>query len=465
MEVEMEGAHKLPEEVWARVINSLKAQLSRPAFASWAKTLKPVALSEDELTVAVESEFARDWLEKRASKTIRTILTEAFGKPLQVKFVLTQMHLSLPPEALAKGPRKSRTRQLSPENEEFGSTPLNPKYVFDNFIVGKCNQLAHAAALAVAKSPGKAYNPLFLYGGVGLGKTHLMQAIGHQVLQQAPNLKVAYISGDTFTYHVVSSIRENRFSAFRARYRAVDVWLVDDIQFIAAKERTEAEFFQAFNALYEMNKQIIVSSDRPAKELRILDDRLKSRFEWGLMADLKPADLETRIAILQTKAFHEGVEVPEEVIRYIAKVCDANIRILEGALTRVIAASSLTGVEITLALATEQLKDHSLGGKLRPVNISQIQKVVASHFQLSVEQLSEAKRTRDLVFARQMAMFLARDLLRSSFPEIAREFGGKDHSTVIHACTKIKDLMERDQQVRALVSEIEGKLQGSLRGN
>jgi chromosomal replication initiator protein len=464
--MEIAGAHKLPEEVWARVINSLKAQLSRPAFASWAKTLKPIALSETELTVAVESEFARDWLEKRAAKTIHTILTEAFGHPLQVKFVLTQMHLGLPGEAApAKLPRKGRTHPVSLENEEFGSNPLNPKYVFDNFIVGKCNQLAHAAALAVAKSPGKAYNPLFLYGGVGLGKTHLMQAIGHQALQQAPNLKVAYISGDTFTYHVVSSIRENRFSAFRSRYRSVDVWLVDDIQFIAAKERTEAEFFQAFNALYEMNKQIIVSSDRPAKELRILDDRLKSRFEWGLMADLKPADLETRIAILQTKACHEGVAVPEEVIRYIAKVCDANIRILEGALTRVIAASSLTGVEITLALATEQLKDHSLGGKLRPVNISQIQKVVASHFQLSVEQLSEAKRTRDLVFARQMAMFLARDLLHSSFPEIAREFGGKDHSTVIHACTKIKDLMERDQQVRALVSEIEGKLQGSLRGN
>jgi chromosomal replication initiator protein len=461
----MEGAHKLPEEVWAQVINSLKAQLSRPAFSSWAKTLTPMALSETELTVAVESEFARDWLEKRAAKTIRTILAEAFGRPLQVKFVLTQMHLALPQEVLAKGPRKGRTRQISLENEEFGSNPLNPKYVFDNFIVGKCNQLAHAAALAVAKAPGKAYNPLFLYGGVGLGKTHLMQAIGHQVLQQQPGLQVAYISGDTFTYHVVSSIRENRFSAFRSRYRAVDVWLVDDIQFIAAKERTEAEFFQAFNALYEMNKQIIVSSDRPAKELRILDDRLKSRFEWGLMADLKPADLETRIAILQKKALQEGVAVPEEVIRYIAKVCDANIRILEGALTRVIAASSLTGVEITLALATEQLKDHSLGGKLRPVNISQIQKVVASHFQLSVEQLSEAKRTRDLVFARQMAMFLARDLLHSSFPEIAREFGGKDHSTVIHACNKIKDMMERDQQVRALVGEIEGKLQGSSRGN
>lgn len=464
----MECAERFPEEVWARILSSLEGQLSRPAFASWIKTLKPVSLSQQQLTIAVESEFARDWLEKRATKTIRGILQECFGRPVQVKFLLTQMHLDLPAgeqKALSSAAARSRNPRLTgpAPAEEFSATPLNPKYSFENFVVGKSNQFAQAAAQAVAKAPGKAYNPLFLYGGVGLGKTHLMQAVGHYLLEHDPQLQVAYISGDTFTYHVVTSIRDNRFSAFRERYRAVDVWLVDDIQFIAAKERTEAEFFQTFNALYEMGKQIVISSDRPAKELRILDDRLKSRFEWGLMADLKPADLETRIAILLRKAQQEGVQVPDEVVRYIAKVCDANIRILEGALTKVIAASSLTGVEITLALATEHLKDHSLSGRMKPVSILQIQQTVAEHFKLTPEQLNEARRTRDLVFARQTAMFLAREMLRSSFPEIAREFGGKDHSTVIHACNKIKALMDRDQQVRALISEIEAKLQGSLR--
>jgi len=464
----MEHAEKLPDEVWAQVISALEKLLSRPAFASWIKTLKPMALTQQQLTIAVESEFARDWLEKRASKTLRELLAKALGRPMQVKFLLTQLPLDLkenaPAARSAEAAPARAGRAFSTPAEEFASAPLNAKYTFENFVVGKSNQFAQAAALSVAKIPGKSYNPLFLYGGVGLGKTHLMQAIGHHVLEHNPNLQVTYVSGDTFTFHVVTSIRENRFSAFRARYRAVDVWLVDDIQLIAAKERTEAEFFQAFNALYEMDKQIIISSDRPAKELRILDARLKSRFESGLMADLKSPDFETRIAILQKKAQQEQVSVPEEVVRYIAKVCDSNIRILEGALTKIIAASSLTGVEITLALAAEQLKDHSLGGRMKPVNIAQIQQVVASHFNLTVEQLSEVKRTRDLVFARQMAMFLIRQTLHSSFPEIAREFGGKDHSTVIHACTKIKDLMDRDQQIKALVSEIEGKLQASLRG-
>ncbi len=464
----MQHTEKLPQEVWTRILSALEGQLSRSAFSSWKKSLRPVSLSQRLLTIAVESEFARDWLEKRATKTMRSILSECLGRPVQVKFVLSQMGLDLTTEKrdprAASSSFQRTTRAHSSASEEFGSTPLNPKYTFENFVVGKSNQFAQAAALAVAKNPGKAYNPLFLYGGVGLGKTHLMQAIGHCLLANHPHLRVTHVSGDTFTYHVVTSIRDNRFPAFRAKYRSVDVWLVDDIQFIAAKERTEAEFFQTFNALYEMNKQIVISSDRPAKELRVLDDRLKSRFEWGLMADLKAPDLETRIAILQRKAQQEKAQVPDEVIGYIAKVCDSNIRILEGALTKIIAASSLTGAEITLALVAEQLKDHSLGGRLKPVSISQIQHVVASHFNLTVEQLSEARRTRDLVFARQTAMFLAREMLRSSFPEIAKEFGGKDHSTVIHACTKIRGLMDRDQQVRALISEIEGKLRGSLRG-
>jgi chromosomal replication initiator protein len=304
------------------------------------------------------------------------------------------------------------------------SARLDPRSTFENFIVGKPNELAYAAARQVAEASSVRFNPLFLYGGVGLGKTHLMQAIGHHVLRALPALKVCYISGDTFTYDVVSSIREDRFSQFRRRYREVDLWLVDDIQFIASRERTEAEFFQAFNALYETERQIVITSDRPPKDLQIMDARLRSRFEWGLIADIKPPDLETRIAILQRKAQREGVEVPEEVICYIAQIVQSNIRILEGALIKLVATASLAAEPISLPMAMEHLRDHSVGQASQPINIALVQEVVAEHFHLSLADLCAHRRTRQIVFHRQLAMYLAREVVKASVAEIARQFGG-----------------------------------------
>ena len=310
----------------------------------------------------------------------------------------------------------------------------------------------------MAENPGARYNPLLLCGGVGLGKTHLMQAIGHHVTAAAKEpLRVAYVSGDTFTFHVVSSIRDDRFATFRKRYREVDVWLADDIQFIAAKERTESEFFQVFNTLYETGRQIVITSDRPPKELQVLDARLRSRFESGLIADIRPPDLETRMAILQHKAKAEKAEIPEEVLRYLARAVKSNVRVLEGALISVLAAASLLDVPISLNLAMEQLKSHSVEGLQQTVSIATVQRVVSEHFSLSVPELTARERIRDLVLPRQLAMYLCREVLNSSFPSIARAFGGKDHSTAIHACGRVRKQM-KDGAMEALVNELASRI-------
>ncbi len=450
----------LAQEMWQQVLTELGKKAARPSFQSSLKQVQPRAVEEDCLELLVATEFARDWLEKRGKKAIASALEKVAGRPLKVRFQLGQMDLGL-----EGGRHESRRRQPRPQRQTAGtetlaSTPLNPKYTLENFVVGKSNRFAHAAALAVARAPAKSYNPLFLYGGVGLGKTHLMQAIGHEASRCNGSLRVEYVSGDTFTYHVVSSIRDDRFSAFRKKYRAVDVWLVDDIQFIAAKERTESEFFQVFNTLYETGRQVVITSDRPPKELQVMDDRLRSRFEWGLIADLKPPDLETRMAILARKAEVESAEVPEEVLHYIARRVTSNIRVLEGALISVLAAASLTGAQITLSLAAEQLHDHSLDAE-QPLSIKQIQQLVGEHFNLTVPELIARTRKREVVHARQVAMYLCRELLKSSYPSIARAFGGKDHSTVIHACEKVRKDM-RDGAVRALVSELGTRLRMDL---
>lgn len=442
------------QQVWEQVQRALGRKLARPSFESSIKQVRPKRITEDTFEVLVATAFARDWLEKRGGKAIEAALAEVVGRPLVVRFILAQMDLDLdtaPPKRPPRAPQRNRAQELA-------STPLNGKYTFDNFVVGKGNQFAEAAAKAVAKAAatgeGKSYNPLFLYGGVGLGKTHLMQAIGHYVQGNAKRpLRVEYLSGDTFTFHVVTSIRDDRFASFRKKYREVDVWLVDDIQFIAAKERTEAEFFQVFNTLYDTGRQIVITSDRPPKELQVMDARLRSRFESGLIADIKPPDLETRVAILQHKAKAEKVDIPEEVIRYIARVVKSNIRALEGALITVLAAASLTEVPISLNLAAEQLKTYSLEGPTHALSISSVQQVVSEHFSITIPELTARRRTRDVVFPRQVAMYLCRELLNSSFPSIARAFGGKDHSTVIHACAKVREGM-KDTAVEALVNEL-----------
>jgi len=441
------------QDVWQQVLAALDKRAARPSFQSSIKQVEPKAIDDRRLELIVATEFARDWLEKRGKKAIEAALEKVLGRPMEVSFQLGQMGLELGEEEV---PRRLERRRARAEAEGLESTPLNPRYTFENFVVGKSNQFAQAAALAVARKQAKSYNPLFLFGGVGLGKTHLMQAIGHEVAQANPNLRVEYVSGDTFTFHVVSSIREDRFRAFRKKYHDVDVWLVDDIQFIAAKERTEAEFFQVFNTLYETGRQVVIASDRPPKELQVMDDRLRSRFEWGLIADIKPADLETRIAILARRAEQENVEVAEEVLHYIARRVKSNIRVLEGALITVLAAASLTGTAVTLSLAAEQLRDHSLDMQ-QPLSISRVQQLVADHFNFTVPELVARTRQREVVRARQIAMFLARDLLNASYPSIARAFGGKDHSTVIHSCEKVKREMT-DSSVRALVNELGARL-------
>ncbi len=445
------------QEVWEQTLEALGKKAARASFESSIRQVQPRSVGEDYFAVVVATEFARDWLEKRGRKAIEEALARVTGRPLKLRLEVSQMGLDLEGNAEPSRKRMGRTRQRPRETEALASTPLNPKYTFENFVVGKSNQFAQAAALAVARSPAKSYNPLFLYGGVGLGKTHLMQAIGHHVSREQPHLRVEYVSGDTFTFHVVSSIRDDRFGAFRRKYHEVELWLVDDIQFIAAKERTESEFFQVFNTLYETGRQVVITSDRPPKELQVMDDRLRSRFEWGLIADIKPPDLETRIAILARKAQAEGVRVPEEVIHYIARMVKSNIRVLEGALIRVLAATSLTGAEITLSLAAEQLRDHSLEAEQQPLSIGRVRQFVADHFNLSTAELTARTRRRDVVRARQIAMYLCRELLNSSYPSIARAFGGKDHTTVIHACTKIRNEMQAGP-VRALVNELGARL-------
>jgi len=442
------------QQAWEQVQRALGKKASRPSFESSLKQVRPKAIAEGRLELLVATAFARDWLEKRGTKALEAAAAEALGRPMTISFELAQMDLDLEAAPPKRTPRASRRRG----EEELEGAPLNPKYTFDNFVVGKANQFAHAAARAVAENLGTRYNPLFLYGGVGLGKTHLMQAIGHQVRATAKEpLRVAYISGDAFTFHVVSSIREDRFAAFRKRYREVDVWLVDDIQFIAAKERTEAEFFQVFNTLYETGRQIVITSDRAPRELQVMDARLRSRFESGLIADIKPPDLETRMAILQHKAAAERVEIPEEVLRYLARVVKSNIRALEGGLISVLAAASLLEVPISLNLAMEQLKSHSLEGPQSSASITTVQQVVCEHFSITVPELNARKRTRDLVLPRQVAMYLCREVLNSSFPAIARAFGGKDHSTVIHACTKVKGQM-KDKAMEALINELASRI-------
>ena len=346
-------------------------------------------------------------------------------------------------------------------NETNQRAQLNPKYTFDTFVIGNSNRFAHAAALAVAEAPAQAYNPLFIYGGVGLGKTHLMHAIGHYILNQNPHSKVVYVSSEKFTNELINSIRDDRNNEFREKYRNVDVLLIDDIQFIAGKESTQEEFFHTFNALHEANKQIIISSDRPPKEIPTLEDRLRSRFEWGLISDIQPPDLETRIAILKKKAKMENLNIPDDVMLYIATKIQSNIRELEGALIRIVAYSSLTNKEVTVELAEEALKDIISDTKPRKITVDLIKEVVAKEFNVKIEDFNSKKRTRAIAYPRQIAMYLTRELTDLSLPKIGDEFGGRDHTTVIHAYDKIaNDIKESEDfknRVDNLIKDIKGE--------
>ena len=443
----------------------METKLSKPSFETWLKSTKPIALFDNTIIIGVPNEFARDWLESRYADSIRESIKTILKQEINLKFIIPQTNEeTYVVTTVEEEPTSIEEKVASPNKrtnslEEYKSTPLNPKYIFDTFVVGNSNRFAHAASLAVAEAPAKAYNPLFIYGGVGLGKTHLMHAIGHYVLEQNSKVKVVYISSETFTNELINSIRDDKTVEFRNKYRSIDVLLIDDIQFLAGKERTQEEFFHTFNALHEANKQIIISSDRPPKEIPTLEDRLRSRFEWGLITDIQAPDLETRIAILRKKAELENISVPDEVMIDIAKKIQSNIRELEGALIRVVAYSSLTHKEINVNLAQEALKDIIPTNRNRQVSIALIQQIVAAHFNLKIEDFKAKKRTRNLSYPRQIAMYLARELTDFSLPKIGEEFGGRDHTTVIHAYEKIREGMEADPNLIMTIKEIKEKIQ------
>ena len=444
------------DALWDQVLAQMEKKVSKPSYETWLKSTKASSLQGDTLTITAPNEFARDWLEGRYTHLISSVLYEVIGEELFVKFIIPQNQTNTDLDDVL--PANKKKKKHDDESNEHSKYMLNNKNTFDTFVIGSGNRFAHAASLAVAEAPAKAYNPLFIYGGVGLGKTHLMHAIGHYVLEHNPSAKVVYLSSEKFTNEFINSIRDNKAVEFRNKYRNVDVLLIDDIQFLAGKEQTQEEFFHTFNTLHEESKQIVISSDRPPKEIPTLEDRLRSRFEWGLITDITPPDLETRIAILRKKAKAEGLDIPNEVMLYIANQIDSNIRELEGALIRVVAYSSLINKDINADLAAEALKDIIPSSKPKIITILEIQKAVGEHYNVKLEDFKAKKRTKSVAFPRQIAMYLSRELTDSSLPKIGDEFGGRDHTTVIHAHEKISKLFQTDSQLQQQIAEIKSRL-------
>ncbi|ATD53750.1 chromosomal replication initiator protein DnaA [Clostridium chauvoei] len=444
------------KSLWEKTLNIIKGEMSEVSFNTWIKSCEPISMSSHEIKISVPNSFTQDILEKRYKDLVVNSIEAACSKLYKVEFLIESDLQEAEEEVEVKKANVKNTSSVT-VNDEMSCT-LNPKYTFDSFVIGNSNRFAHAASLAVAESPAKAYNPLFIYGGVGLGKTHLMHAIGHYIQQNNSNAKVAYVSSEKFTNELINAIKDDKNEEFRTRYRNVDVLLIDDIQFIAGKERTQEEFFHTFNALHDANKQIILSSDRPPKEIPTLEDRLRSRFEWGLIADIQAPDFETRMAILKKKADVEKLNVANEVMVYIATKIKSNIRELEGALIRIVAYSSLTNRDITVDLATEALKDIISNKQNKNITIDVIQDVVSGYFNLRVEDLKSQRRTRNVSYPRQIAMYLSRKLTDMSLPKIGEEFGGRDHTTVIHAYEKISDSLNTDESLQHTVNDITKKL-------
>jgi chromosomal replication initiator protein len=440
-------------EIWQQVLSVIQTKLSKPSYDTWFKATKASFLNEDTVVVTAPTTFAAEWLETRYTKLVSTALADYLGRTVNVKFAIEEARQAEPSAPLPQMPAPAPAA-----SEEIVTHMLNPKYTFDTFVIGAGNRFAHAASLAVAEAPAKAYNPLFLYGGVGLGKTHLMHAIGHYILEHNPNMKVLYISSEKFTNEFINAIRDNRGESFRNKYRNIDVLLIDDIQFLAGKDGTQEEFFHTFNALHEEQKQIIISSDRTPKEIPTLEERLRSRFEWGLITDIQPPDLETRIAILRKKAKAENLDIPNEAMVYIANMIDSNIRELEGALIRIVAYSSLTNQDVTTHLAAEALKDILPSGRNRLITIQDIQQRVGEFYGLKLEDFKARKRTKAVAYPRQIAMYLSRELTDYSLPKIGEAFGGRDHTTVIHAHEKISQQLKHDQELYKIIQNLTEKI-------
>jgi chromosomal replication initiator protein len=440
-------------QAWQSALGQLQMEMPKASFDTWVRDTQFVAYNDGEFVVSVRNAYARDWLDSRLSSTVTRLLMGIMDRNVDVRFVVNTSGslVTVPgpePVAVEEASHEVQTRAQGPK-----SISLNPRYTFDNFVVGPNNRLAHAAAQAVAEHPATAYNPLFLYGGVGLGKTHLLHAIGNAC--QERGLNVLYVSSEEFTNDLINAIRGHTTQAFREKYRSADMLLVDDIQFIAGKESTQEEFFHTFNTLHGQNKQIIVSSDRPPKSLVTLEERLRSRFEWGLTADIQLPDFETRLAILRIKAERLGRSIPPEIMDIIAHRVQSNIRELEGALNRIVAFADLSGMALTPQLADAALAD--LLPQRGDVKPDAVVDVVARTFNLSVDRLLSSERTRDVALPRQIAMYLMRET-NISLPQIGQALGGRDHTTVMYACEKVADLLERDDRVRRQVVQIRQQL-------
>lgn len=420
-------------ELWNHCKNELKGTIGQPNFSSYIEPTRAVSYDKNELTVVVPSSFVANWLQKNCMETILSLLEKKTAKNNRLKLVVEShkpKRVSVPVPVMQK--------KIAPPDmlKQF-----KPQYSFDTFVVGKCNEFAHASSLQCAIKPGEQYNPLFIYGGVGLGKTHLMQGIGRYIAEKSPEKNILYLSSEQFVNQMISSLQKGQMEKFRKKFRTVDVLLVDDIQFIAGKDRTQEEFFHTYNTLFEQGKQIVVSSDLFPKDIKKLEERLKSRFEWGLIADIQAPDLETKIAIINKKAALNGYKIPPEVGEYLAETIKSNVRELEGCLARVVAYSSLSGRTLNLELAKETM-DGVYSEAKKHIDFQQIQTIVAEYYSLRISELRSKKRTKRVVLPRQMAMFLCREYTDDSLPEIGKKFGGKDHSTIIHAYKKIAHEIE-----------------------
>jgi chromosomal replication initiator protein len=427
---------------WDRILHHVERRVNPHSFNTWFRPTRLESAEEGRIIVRVPTRLFRKRLTETYGQILQGVLVEVGLENARIEYVCVEQDS---PEGIPSSQARLDFDSVSHQ--------LNPRYTFETFIVGGSNQFAHAAAQAVAEQPSKSYNPLFLYGGVGLGKTHLMQAIGHSLKKRNPALRLTYVSAEKFTNEVIASLRFDRMSSFRDRFRTMDVLMVDDIQFIATRERTQEEFFHTFNALYDQQKQIVISSDCPPKEISAIEERLRSRFEWGLIADIQPPDLETKIAILQKKAENERVRLADDVAEYIARSIKSNIRELEGALIRLVAFSSLTGAEVNLATAQQVLKN-IIEIQEKKVTIEQIQKRVGEHFGLRAQDLKVRSNSKVIAFPRQVAMFLVKQLTSASLPEIGRQFGGKHHTTVLHSINKIETLRRVDKDLNKTINRL-----------
>ena len=438
--------------IWDQVLSRIETKVNRHSFYTWFKPTSFVADGGGSITVRVPNPLFKDWLTKHYSLVLSEALAEVRRPGTSVLFVAEGAPFTPAADEAAAPPEAFELEPPPPANVP-ATTPggLNPRYTFDTFIVGPSNQFAHAACRAVAEAPSRSYNPLFIYGGVGLGKTHLMHAVGQYVLQHDPSLKLTYISSERFMNEMINAVRYDRILDFRERYRSVDVLLVDDIQFVSGKEGTQTEFFHTFNALYDAQKQIVLSSDRPPHEIPALEERLRSRFEWGLIADIQPPDLETKVAILKRKAEAEAVPLADNVAMYMAGRIKSNIRELEGSLIRLIAYASLTGREISLELTQEVLRN-VIDQDEKAVTIESIQKYISDYYQLKVGELKSRNNSKSVAMPRQVAMYLAKSLTNASLPEIGRSFGGKHHSTVIHSIKKVDEMRKTDHDFNSLIA-------------